>query len=60
VRAHLPAAIRARLEAVEARMRAKKRSLAISYSTTTPAGRAAPRPLPGSPGVDDRAEGAGQ
>jgi hypothetical protein len=61
VRAHLPAAIRARLEQVEARMRAKKRPIAISYTTTTPAGRAAsPRQLPALPQGGDGAEGAGQ
>jgi hypothetical protein len=37
VRAHLPAAIRLRLEAVEARIRARRRPvIAISYTTTTP------------------------
>jgi hypothetical protein len=53
VRAHLPAAIRARLEAVEARMRAKKKSaIVISYTTTKPPAATAapsPRPLPAFP-----------
>lgn len=60
VRAHLPAAIRARLEAVEARMRGKKQiKIAFTYTTTTPTGRAAsPRPLPALPQGGDGAEGA--
>lgn len=57
VRAYLPAAIRARLEAVEARMRGKP-SIAISYTTTKPAGGAAsPRQSPALPPGGDGAEG---
>lgn len=57
VREHLPAAIRKRLAAVESRMRA--RSIAISYTTTTPTGRAAsPPPLPALPQGGDGAEGS--
>lgn len=48
VRAHLPAAIRARLEEVERRMRAGTGpSIAISYTTDAhPAATAAPSPRP--------------
>jgi hypothetical protein len=59
-RSHLPKAIRARLEEVERRIAARRRppSIAITYTTTTPTGRAAsPRQLPASPLGGDGAEG---
>jgi len=62
IRAHMPAAIRARIEQVEARMRARRKpSIAITYTTTTTAGRraASPQHLPAIPQGGDGAEGCG-
>jgi hypothetical protein len=60
VRAHLPEAIRARLAQVEARMRARKPSIAISYTTASarPARADSPPQLPAVPQGGDGAEGA--
>jgi hypothetical protein len=60
VRAHLPAAIRARLAVVEARLQAKKKRLSSPSNTTTaPTGRAASPPqLPTIPSGGDGAEAA--
>lgn len=53
VRGWLPASIRARLEAVEARMRAAKKSdIVIAYTTaarSAPTGAPSPRHLPANP-----------
>ena len=53
-RAHLPAAIRQRLEQVEARIRAKRQAAVIKYSITPPSGTAPKTTESGGDAVLDR------